>query len=627
MFELKGQPILESLAKQEMSRYTMHKAGNTKRSIDDSIDIRHVALSVEPDMNTGSILKGSVKFAFRTLSNINSLEFDLRKPLKVDSVIYHSSNIAFTHSSSHLLNVSLGATVVKGVDDSISVYYSGMPDMSTRSYSRNVNISGPNISTLSQPYGAHFWWPCKEGLYDKIDSIDIRLTVDTPFYAVSNGRLLDIDTTGAKRTFHYSHSYPIVTYLVAISFSKYSIYKDQMTLPTSGKQMDIIHHVFPHNDDLTNRNRTAETVPIMRLFDSLFGSYPFEREIYGHAQFGWSGGMEHQTMSFMTNFNYDLVAHELAHQWFGDMVTCGSWKDIWLNEGFATYLNLLCYDFLKPESEWRGVIKDTREDVLSEPGGSVYAYDTSSVPTLFNYRTTYQKGAMVMHQLRGLIGDDAFFSGLRAYLKDTSLAYGFARQDNLKQHLELSSGMNLEDYFNDWIMGEGYPQYDMSWTQKGKLFKLDIVQTPSVSTAPLFNVPIPIKLIGANDEDTLNVPISSLFTNFEKEIDFKIKEVIVDPDNYLLAKFNLRFPLPDVASVSLYPNPFNGYLYFVPEDFDISGWELVDMQGKTVLDKTYFGTFGKGNIESIETSALADGIYFLRLIGVERTVVKKVIKI
>lgn len=623
---LNAQPFMESYTKQEISRYLQLANAGNKRSADESVDLLHVSLSIQPQMSSGAILKGEVGFTFKTQVTRSELELDLRKPLIVDSVVYHGNSISFVHANNHILTINFPTAISAGAIDSFKVFYRGTPDMSTRSYSRNVNVSGPNVSTLSQPYGAHYWWPCRENLYDKIDSLDVYLTVDTPFYAVSNGVLLSETSSGNTRTFHYSHSYPIVNYLVAVSFSKYVKYKESAFLSSISKPLDIVNHVFPHNDNLENRQRTAATIPMMHLFDSLFGTYPFHKEHYGHAQFSWSGGMEHQTMSFMANFNYDLIAHELAHQWFGDKVTCGTWKDIWLNEGFATYCNLLCYDFLNTDAEWLSKLRDTKEDVMSEPGGSVFANDTTSVSALFNYRTTYQKGAMVLHQLRYLIGDSVFFDALRNYLADTSHAYGFARQDQLKAHFETLYGTSLDDYFNDWIMGEGYPQYDLQWTQKGKKLAFDYVQVPSHPSVDVFNVPVPVLVVGVNATKMLRIPINQLNGKVEFDVDFKVREVVVDPQEQILAKFTLRFPLPDSVALSLYPNPFNGYIYFSSEEMEVSEWEMFNATGQLILSKKYNFPIGQGSIETIDANALSGGVYMLKLKGSDRTIIKKIIK-
>lgn len=620
-----AQNELESQLKTEMSARIKFYTTYSKRSNDAGIDLKHVRLYLEPNMNTGTLVKAQADYIFVSKISTDRFELDLRKELTVDSVVYHGQSLAFVHSTSHLLSFDFPASIPANNSDSFKVYYHGLPNMSTRAYFRSANISGSSISTLSQPYGAHYWWPCRENLIDKIDSLDVLLNVDSPYYAVSNGKLLSVKSQGINRTFHYAHRYPIVTYLVAVSFSRYVKYSDTMSLQ-NGKELEIIHHVFPHNDNMDNRKRTDATMPMMRLMDSLFGEYPFVKEHYGHAQFAWSGGMEHQTMSFMANFNYDLVAHELGHQWFGDMVTCGTWKDLWLNEGFATYSNYLCYEFLKSKDEFRNKINVSKSEVLSVEDGSVYVYDTASVSVLFDSRTTYEKGALILHQLRWLVGDTAFFDGIRQYLQDPDVKYGFARQDKLKFHLEQTSGMELDKYFQDWVLAEGYPIYDIQWVQKGKKLEFLIAQQVSDASVSYFDVPIPVRIYGANGVKDIRVPITGLQSVFSADVDFKVIDMEIDPDEWILAKYTLNFPLPDGHTISLYPNPFNGILYFSASEFEVESYSLADATGKIIVTRTFETSVAKGGIGEIDAQALADGVYFLTLKGNQEIVVRKIIK-
>jgi aminopeptidase N len=391
--------------------------------------------------------------------------------------------------------------------------------------------------------------------------------------------------------------------------------------------LDIVNYVFPHNKLNEVQAQTFETIKMIRLFDSLFGTYPFHKEQYGHAQFAWGGGMEHQTMSFMVNFNYDLIAHELAHQWFGDKITCGTWKDIWLNEGFATYGNLLCYDFLGTKKQWLDVLKKTQEDVMSLPFGSVYANDTADVNKLFDYRTTYQKGAMVLHQLRWLIGDSAFFQAIRLYLADQNLAYNFVKQKTLQTYFESSSNQNLNDYFKDWIYGEGYPNYQIVWQQKGKQFEMRIQQTSSFSQIDTFNVPLPILLKGSKRDTFLRIDIKSLNQMNTLALDFKVKELVFDPQHWLLAKAQILFPKDNNDLISIYPNPFNGSIYISAREIQISYFEISDLTGRQVLRMDYQNAIEEGGILKIDLGDLADGIYNLKFGNAESSIHQKIIKL
>ena len=626
-FKSFSQPIQESMAKSELYRYNVLNQFAQKRTVDENIDLVYAKLALEPNMNTGAIVSASVRFTFKVLTNLNALSFDLRKELSVDSVVYHGIKIGFLHGTNHILNISLPNALTQNALDSIRIYYHGTPNMGSRAYSRSVNASGVNISTLSQPYGAPYWWPCRDNLKDKIDSLDVLLTVDTPYVAVSNGVLHNILIEGRQRTYVFKHRYPNANYLVAVSFSKYNTYTQKAFLSSTQKDLDIVNYVFPHNKLNEVKVQTFETIKMMHLFDSLFGTYPFHKEQYGHAQFSWGGGMEHQTMSFMVNFNYDLIAHELAHQWFGDKITCGTWKDIWLNESIATYGNLLCYDFLGTKKQWMDVLKKTQEEVMSLPYGSVYAKDTTDVNKLFDYRTTYQKGAMVLHQLRWLIGDSAFFQAIRLYLTDQNLAYNFAKQKSLQTYFETTSKQNLNDYFKDWIYGQGYPNYQIEWQQKGNQFEIDIKQTSSFSLNDTFNVPLPILLKGSNRDTFLRIDIKSLNQVNKISLDFKVKELVFDPQHWLLAKTQILFSKDNNDLISIYPNPFNGSIYISAREIQISYFEITDLTGRQILQMNYPNPIEEGGILRIDLSAFADGIYNLKFGNSESSLHQKIIKL
>jgi len=182
----------------------------------------------------------------------------------------------------------------------------------------------------------------------------------------------------------------------------------------------------------------------MNLYTTLFEEYPFANEKYGHAQFGWGGGMEHTTVSFMGSFGRNLIAHELAHQWFGNKITCGSWKDIWLNEGFATYLSGLTIENLDGNSAFITWKQQRINSITSQPNGAVYLTDsdTTSVNRIFNGRLSYDKGSMVLHMLRKKLGDADFFQGLKNYLADANHAYGYAKTEDFIAIMETTSGQD-----------------------------------------------------------------------------------------------------------------------------------------------------------------------------------------
>jgi aminopeptidase N len=295
-------------------------------------------------------ISGNVTTLFSPVrQDFDTLIFDLNQALTVDSVIYHNHQLIWSHTSD-LLTIRFSNVLTQNVADSVSVYYHGVPaDNGFGSFVKETQHGLPDgtpiIWTLSEPYGSSDWWPCKNGLTDKADSMDIYISTPAIYQTASNGLLVSVSPEGANSTYHWKHRYPIATYLVCLSVTKYARYTE--LVPYAGDTLEVINYVYP-GDSAAAVAQTANIVPMIQLFDTLFGLYPFQQEKYGHAQFGWGGGMEHQTMTFVSSFGFELLAHELAHQWFGDKITCGSWTDIWLNEGFGTYLSGLCYEHLAP---------------------------------------------------------------------------------------------------------------------------------------------------------------------------------------------------------------------------------------------------------------------------------------
>ncbi|HKJ78766.1 MAG TPA: M1 family metallopeptidase, partial [Prolixibacteraceae bacterium] len=466
-FVLAQQPnpdILKGIVFSESKNFSL-KSGFTENQDYASWDIIYQRLQLEVDPAVRYI-KGQITSHFRNKSeDLAQIEFDLHNNLIVDSIYYRNKKTAFTHSANKI-TIPFETPPAASLTDSVTIFYQGIPPDNENgfgSFSQTMQTGNavPIIWTLSEPYGAMEWWPCKQSLVDKIDSTDIIVTSPKPYRTASNGILLSETVNNGMRIMHWKHRYPIATYLVAIATTNYVDYTDTLKLD-DGRQINILNFVYPQNIELA-RLKTKATVGIMDLFNRLVGEYPFAAEKYGHAQFGWGGGMEHQTMSFMYNFEFDLVAHELAHQWFGDYITLASWHDIWLNEGFATYMTGLAYENLLDGKWWPVWKKLNMERITSAPGGSVYVPDTTNVSRIFSSRLSYSKGAYLLHMLRWVLGDESFFEGLRNYYNDPEIANGFARHEQFVHHMETAGDTSLISFFNDWYYGEGFPVYSLKY--------------------------------------------------------------------------------------------------------------------------------------------------------------------
>ena len=517
--------------------------------------------SVDPAVRA---LSGSITTYFTcSVAGQQDIVFDLSDSLVVDSVAYHNMPSAFAHAGD-LLSITLPSPLALGMLDSVTIHYHGVPP-STGFGSFEHAKHGPDSTwalwTLSEPYGARDWWPAKHDLNDKADSIDMFVTCPSNYRAGGQGVLVSETINGGSTTYHWRHRHPVAYYLIALAVAEYAVYSDMVPL-SGGPTVEVLNYTF--NESLADAQGTTDDIGSqLQLFSDLFGIYPFADEKYGHAQFGWGGGMEHQTMTSMGGWSYELMAHELAHQWFGNKVTCGRWEDIWLNEGFATYLSGLCYEYLAP-FYWPIFKRGRINTVISQPDGSVLCTDTTSVPRIFDGRLSYAKGAMVLHMLRWVCGDTAFYIGVHNYLHDPTLAFGTALTADLKAHLEATSGLDLTEFMEDWYTGQGYPTYTVQWSQDaGNSVQVQLDQVTSHTSVDFFEMPVPLRF-WSNGTDT-TVVLDHTFSGqvFSFVLPWPADSVQLDPDLWIVqgtGSILLRVPVASFGSARplLFPNPTNG---------------------------------------------------------------------
>lgn len=574
-------------------------------------------------------IKGSVTSYFITHILSGTISVDLSNQLVVDSILYHGNKISFSRPGGDLLQINFPAPVQAGQKDSVTIFYKGIPASSGfGSFNQTTHSGVPVIWTLSEPYGAKDWWPCRNGVDDKADSIDIILSCPVAYRASSNGMLVSESDNGITRTAVYKHRYPIASYLVAFAVTNFKVLYHSVQL--GAINLPMITYCYPESEAVFEAN-TFKVLQALSLFHQHFGPYPFLKERYGHTQFSWGGGMEHQTNSFIVNTSENLMAHELAHQWFGNKITCGSWQDIWLNEGFATYLAYFYFEKNDPAGQITR-LKNLSNAITSSAGGSVWVNDTTNVSRIFDSRLSYNKGAYLLHMLRWVLGDTVFFRGVRQYLNDPALAYGFARTNDLKRNLEQVSGKNLTEFFNDWFTGQGYPTYTVSWRQNNNHWaRIRVSQTSSHSSVSFFEMPLALKFKNGSQEKTVVVNNRINQEIFWENIGFKADTVIVDPDYRVLSKNNVSIkenPLSVVANeIKIYPVP-------VQSDIKIElrnpTAENLQVQVFTITGQLYiskqFATPGRDEIFSIPLTSLPSGVYLLRFLAGDFITTRRILK-
>jgi aminopeptidase N len=562
-------------------------------------------------------INGDITSYFTIKAASDSIVYDLVSSLIVDSVVYHGNKITFHQSTDNALVIKWPSTLNAGQKDSVSIFYQGIPvSYGFGRFWQGIHRGNHAIWTLSEPYGAAGWWPCKNGLNDKSDSLDIIVTIPDAYTASSNGVLVGQVSNGGNNTSHFKHRYPIATYLIALAIGKYNpVAKDSVLI--GGRQMPVLMYSLIVTNPAAYLPATAQVKKCIVKFSELFGLYPFYKEHYCQTQWGVGGGMEHQTNSFIVDRWPNLVAHELGHQWFGDKVTCGSWQDLWLNEGFATFTEFVYYENFEA-SLYKPNLVNIINNVTSIPDGSVWVPDTTNFTRLFSSRLTYRKGGMVLHMLRWMLGDSVFFKGVRSYLEDPAVTYGYARTADLKRILENVSGRNLENFFNKWIYGEGYPSYQLTWNQNiNHWAKIKLNQTTSHGSVSFYDMPVAIQFKNASRDTILVLDHRYSGQEFSINVGFEADSVFIDPELKLLSKNNTvakELGNENKNQLKIYPNPSPERLFISlnnPTDKKLS-LRLFNSIGQLVYRKE-IDTPGHDEMLDIPMQHLARGIYYLKL--------------
>jgi aminopeptidase N len=584
-------------------------------------------------------------------SNINGLDqiklnFDSREdypPYWSDFSV--TGNVSsYTHSN-WVLGVQLDRTYNSGDTFSVTVHYSGIPRESGLA---GFMFSG-GVYTLSEPYAAQTWWPCKDDPADKLDSVQITVTVPANMLVASNGLLIEqtVNTNNSK-TFVWKERYPITTYLVSLAVSAYSTFSDSFEY-SPGIYMPIEYYVYP------SQRTTAETAfsklpDMLNSFSRLFGLYPFIKEKYGHAVFPWGGAMEHQTCTSIGTVNADwetVYAHELAHQWFGDLVTCNDWHHIWLNEGFATYSEALWMEDYYGDTAFHDYVNSslTNSNFNDAFIPAIFRYDIGDPHSIFSW-TVYIKGMWVLHMLRHVLGDSIFFQIMHDYPNDPAFAFKTATTEQFRDFCEASSGINLDWFFQQWIYQVYYPVYDWGYSHyqlagQDYLY-LAIQQKQNLNGYQhLYKMPIDIILYYQDlTRDTLVVWDSLITQTYEIPVTGNPVTVTFDRDNWILKKASL-IPVTQIdqlldltSSFNLYqnyPNPFNEITQ-IPFSLDTSDYiklEIYDVVGRKI--RTLFnGYCNYGRIISWDgkdeqNQEVASGIYIYQIQYQHRNLARKML--
>ncbi len=570
-------------------------------------NVHFYALDVKMN-HQNTALEGTVEIHATANEYLDSALFELFQSFTINQITVNGIPSAYSRVLSAIkvkVNATAGASFVLKIDyigtpptaQSNPLGGAGMTNDFSPSWGNQVTWS------LSEPFSAYEWWPCKQSLSDKADSCSVKITVPNACKAGSNGILENVVPLGNGTTrYEWKHRHPIDYYLISVAVAKYVEYNVYANPVGSTGPVLIQNFIYDNPQTLPYFQADIdETAAFLELYADLFGPYPFQDEKYGHCMAPISGGMEHQTMTTQGFFEKKLTTHELCHQWWGDNVTCASWADIWLNEGFASYGEYLMLENLYAGQQVQHM-NDVHTSVMGSPDGSVYVLDSLNEGRIFDGRLSYDKGSGIIHTLRYLYNDDVlFFQGLTEFqstFKDTS-ATGAQFRDFMANY----AGIDLTPFFDQWYYGEGYPTYSARWNNVGSDLLLELTHTSSMpSVTPTFTNPIDVRFTRLGQTDTtIRFNISSNLDQYLVPNVGTINNLtLIDPSNWVINQIGTKVhdvnfflstdELPNDV-LSMQPNPFDGAVSIViPSTTKVDQLLVFDASGRKVMSKNVTGS-------------------------------------
>lgn len=515
-------------------------------------DIKHSynALNYELNLNLYSCFlspypktfTGYVIMTFQVDSSLNFIKMNaVNSSLTVDSV--NMAGVSYTHTGD-VLTINLDRTYNPGETADVKIYYRHNNVSDGALY-----VSGGFLFTDCEPEGARKWFPCWDKPSDKATT-DLTVKVPSSVKLGSNGVLADSVMIGDTLYYHWISSDPVATYLTVmtgkVNYNLDIVYWHKLSNPNDSIPMRFYWNSGENQNNL--HQMETKIIDMTTTYSELFGEHPFDKNGFAtlNNQFVW-GGMENQTLTSLCPncWSESLVAHEFAHQWFGDMITCATWADIWLNEGFATFIEALWIEHTSGYASYKSEINSDASVYLSgNPGWPIsdpeWAINTPPVGVLFDYSITYMKGACVHHMLRYVMGDNAYFSGLYNYANDPQLKYHSAVISDFKEHMSTAYGQDLTWFFDEWIYQPNHPVYaNQYWIddQGTGQWQVGFVANQTQSNTPFHKMPIEIKVHFNTGADTtmrvMNDSNNQIFTfNFNRQP----LTIYFDPSNNIVLK-------------------------------------------------------------------------------------------
>jgi aminopeptidase N len=513
--------------------------------------------------------------------------------------------------------------------------------------------------TMSEPEDARYWMPCNDSPHDKA-LVTVKVKVPSGYSVASNGLLQNVEKNTTDWTYFWKENSPVSTYLVHIASSKfkeYSEYYPRVTNPLD--TVELKYFVWQKDYDSTatdgsqyNAKWTFEkNLELMKVYSTRYLEYPFDK--YGlDVLFPFVyGGMEHQTITSINRvwLRYHEIgglAHELAHQWLGDLVTCSSWNDIWMNEGGATWSEAIWQEWQWGRETYFSDMVDKRDYYLQRGGSTLPPIYGLPVNTIFagNAVLVYQKASWIYHMLRTMLGDDEYFRGLRAYM--TKFSYKSANKEDIRQVFEdeiKNPAVPYKTYFDQWLLKSGHPVFDMSvsTTNTGvNTYKANITLKqiqPSDNISDIFQVPVRVIFKGPDNQLKIDTLVQTTREqNFTRELIFYPTSVMIDTTHILCEVQSLTTSVQEsnianLEGISVYPNPVvSGNIAAIElsiPTFENESISIFNNLGEKVMD-VFTGTLEPGTYKfTFNTRSLPTGVYYIRANDSRATLSAKIVVI
>lgn len=559
-------------------------------------DQKHVKLDLKFNFDEAKV-SGNSEFTFSPLKDDFKRLILHSKTTEVSSVKFNGDDLAFSRDEDHLY-IDFKAPLKKNEDAAVTIQYESLPARGLYFFSPEITPEMPyQIWTQGQSDYNRFWYPAYDLPDDKLTS-EMIATVDKNLIAVSNGNLIQEKENGdGTKTFHWKMDQPHSNYLTTLIVGEFTTIKESM--------YDVSLEYNIPGKWVEHRELTYGRTPqMMNFFANYISPYPYKRYAQTSVQdFEW-GGMEnitattlnmriHHTKAAVPNYSADgLIAHELAHQWFGDYLTCLTWDHIWLNEGFATYFTELWFENESGKDEFLYSRYSNNEDYFSalkdEPLEKIFLKE-GKIPAELSGGKAYDRGAAILHMLRFKLGDEAFKKGIKDYVnkfKNSSVV-----SEDFRLAMEESSGEDLSEFFNQWIYGAGFPEFDVSYSYNENNNELTLNVTQVHAELPavgIFKTPVLIEVVTGRGFFTDTIQISKKEESFTFKINSKPLMVRFNKNSWILCKVNFERGIEELAYQLAYDDDATGR-YDAAEKLTAFGDEAVSFLTRAVMRDRFYG--------------------------------------